>query len=212
MRSLGTWVLIPMHHFFLCSRPQFPPPAPGNTLEPFPQLHIPSSTHTTLTLASFPTVERMGIMSVITEVEGKALMCQVPHKTQTQSKGDPITKRFTAKFPLPAAPWSSFQLLECLEAPGHKPRDSAVRAGDQETSRNEAGGETPETHLNSAVMPAGGEDVWLSENSMCIQLFRKTALCETTQALPAPRGSDLVRTYCCLGLHFLLPGFQPVVP
>lgn len=45
----------------------------------------------------------------------------MPSSTQEigrRSKGDPITKRFTAKFACPLAPWSNFQLLECSEASG----------------------------------------------------------------------------------------------
>ena len=62
------------------------------------------------------------------------------------SMGNPITKGFTAQFPLPPPPWSNFKPLECLEAPGHKPRDNAFRASDRQPSRNEAGGRTRETY------------------------------------------------------------------
>lgn len=54
-----------------------------------------------------------------------------------RSKGDPITKRFTAKFPCPPAPWSNFQLLECSEASGLKIRENAYRASGSERSQKE---------------------------------------------------------------------------
>lgn len=64
----------------------------------------------------------------------------MPSSTQEighRSKGDPITKRFTAKFPCPPAPWSNFQLLERSEASGLKIRENAYRASGSERSQKE---------------------------------------------------------------------------
>lgn len=76
----------------------------------------------------------------------------MPSSTQEigrRSKADPITKRFTAKFACPPAPWSNFQLLECSEASGLKIRENAFRASDSERSQKEK--------PTLSLMPARGQ-------------------------------------------------------
>lgn len=137
-------------------------------------------------------------------------MCQVPHRRQAQSKGDPETKRFVDKFPLPPAPGSNFQRLECLETPGHKPGvvPSEPRTGRPVGMRQE---ETPRKPTET-VVPARGKEGWFLESSMFALSVRNTLLCEAKKGLPAQRWSDLVRTQCCLWGSVFLPRFQQAIP
>ena len=75
--------------------------------------------------------------------------CAKFHTRDGPGKGRSHYKELHCQVPLPAAPWSSFQLLESVEAPGQKPRDNAFKDGD--TSRKEAGEETQETPWKGVV-------------------------------------------------------------
>ena len=79
--------------------------------------------------------------------------CAKFHTRDGPGKGRSHYKELHCQVPLPAAPWSSFQLLESVEAPGQKPRDNAFKDGD--TSRKEAGEETQETPWKG-LWPARG--------------------------------------------------------
>jgi hypothetical protein len=72
----------------------------------------------------------------------------------------PLQREFTAKSLHPPAPWSSFQLLECVEPQGIQ-LECSFRASVGVDSRNEAGGEM---HLKCDVRGVcRGVGVWVGE-------------------------------------------------